>query len=390
MSKNKNKNKQEEVKVTTVEKQEDTIKILNEANDDQVIEIDTSALDRELKSSEGGALVMPIRGGYSDKSSNKDKKDKKNNKKEQNTSGVSMFLKGEADAKEVDFKSEDEIKNALESEDLITLGKFIRKHPEVLAAYLNDKCDDEEEDEDKITDVEIDYEDVPEYEDDNSADELPVIELSKKQRKELKEDISEVLESINDKFSVKDLFKTVKKELDFDVVKFINKLLDRLDTYDVHEFNKFVRKTVKKIKGTEIEDFIKYLTGKGIVENITFLLDNKDTGYEDIEKTINEHFEQILQDPRMVEFIKIDFEDEEIEMLEGFDKVFIEVIRDNIKGTKTVQEDSSSVKEKDSSTSKESDSVPFKFNKGQEAETVPPRRSSNFLLNRARAVMASR
>lgn len=390
MSKNKNKNKQEEVKVVTVEKQEENIKILNEANDDQVIEIDTSALDRELKSTDGGALVMPIRGGYSEKASKDKKESKKNNKKAEKSNVISMFLKGEADIKEVDCKSEDDIKLALAAEDLITLGKFMRTHPEILSTYFSDVCSDNDDEDDETVDVEIEYEEVPEYKEESKSEELPMIELSKKQRKELREVVSEMLESFNDKFSVRDLFKTIKKELDFDAVKFINKLLDRLDDYDVHDFNKFVRKTVNKIKGTEVEAFLKYLTDMSIVEAIVFLLDNKETGYENMETLINERFEEILKDPRMADFVTVDDESDEIEMVTGFDKVLIEIVRSNIQKDKADEKSKTeSGLDKTSRTTKPNDKQ-FEFNKTNDTEMVSPRRTSNFLLNKARSVMASR
>lgn len=334
----KNKNKQTETMVEK-ERNEEVVTVLNEANDDQVINIDTSALDKELKEAEGGAgLVMPIRGGYSDKSNKKDKKDdKKNAKQAEKSSGVksifSMFLKGEAEVEEVSCKSVDDIKEILEAEDLITLGKFMKKHPEILQSYFKASAK-RADDSDKVLDVEIGLENKLEYIDDNEFVKLERVELDKKKRKALRRTLSKFMNVLDDRLSVKELFDFVEKELGVNVIKIVNSFLDELDSYDADDFNKFMKETVDKIQGSALVEFIEYLTGQDIITTVNFLFQNDEHAYDDIKEMSKAVIDEIYSDDEMQEVLSIKSDDGDDEMFLEFIKTFIKVAKKHMKNSK--------------------------------------------------------
>lgn len=339
----KNKNKQTETTMVEKERNEEIVTILNEANDDQVVNIDTSALDKELKDAEGGAgLVMPIRGGYSDKSNKKDKKDdKKNEKQIEKSSGLksmfSMFLKGEAEAEEVSCKSVNEIKEMLEDEDLITLGKFIKKHPEILDSYLKAINTKMVNDSHEILDVKIEVEDVPEYKEENKMGKFVKVKLDKKKRKALRGMLAEFMDALDDRLSVKDLFDFIEKELGVDVIKIVNTFVDKLDSYDVDEFNKFIKKTMNDIQDSELVELIEYLTGQDVITIVNFLFENEENAYDNIKEMIEPRIEEIYLDEEMEGILNIESEDDE-EMLLEFVKTFVKVAKKNMRKASLIED----------------------------------------------------
>ena len=299
----KNKNKQNQIK--SVETREDEIIILNEASEEQMIEIDTSALDEELKGTKGAALVMPIRGGTSDNSKKKeDKKDKSNkdksgkndseDKKPSAQSIFSKFLEGEVKADEVKYESIEDLEDALESQNLIDLGKLVKTHPEILAAYFNAVGKKPSESKEVADDENV-------VDEENNEPKPVLIKLSKKERKDIEEKISTVMDKLNSTGYIKSIFKAIKKELGVDIANTVNRLLDILDNYTDEKFNNFIETIACELDSSKASSIIKYFTGGSAADLIGYLFNNG--GDEDNNKfnDIKNKYSEIVTDDIMTQ-----------------------------------------------------------------------------------------
>lgn len=307
------------------EKQEE-VKILNVASEDEVVVIDTSALDKELESADGASLVIPITGGMSDKSSKKDKGESKKDKDEKVSSiteTFSKFLKNEADASEIKDVSIDKIKEMLESQNLVELGKFILEHPEVMQAFIKSSKNVKEDETPEYKEEKV--EDKMEEEDMNGT--LVRIELNKKARKNLRETLADAMEKIDASIPVKPLFKVIEEELEINVAKIVNKLIDNLDNYDEDKFNAFIAKTVKKLENSKLNDVIKVLTGETISHLINLLFSNEQEAMNDVLTTFEYRLEKIVKLSGIEEMDEKDFKNVDDMIVAAMKKVIQEILR---------------------------------------------------------------
>lgn len=335
------KNKQNNTTVNRkVEQEVEEIKILNEATEDQMIEIDTSALDEELRNTEGAALVMPIRGGNSDKSKKKDKnkdksdKAKSKDKKEESISSIfSKFLNGEADVNDVKVDSYEDLEDAINNEDLIALGKFLKSQPGILVDYFKNKHNKASED---IKDVTVDYFEDDEDKKANSDADLNQelnnkIDLDQEERDEIREKISEFMEKLDENVAVKPLFKTIKKELGVNIVSIINDLLDNLEDYDIDKFNEFIKEAVSKIEESKLGKFIKYFTNQDSTISIfEFLFNSNKEDCIRITENVKDNIKKIMDDSSMKYVLAKEY-DEDSELFKELTKTFIKVTDRKIK-----------------------------------------------------------
>ena len=293
-------------------KQEEELKILDVATEHDVVIVDTSALDKELENADGASLVMPITGGMSDKSSKKEAKKESKKDKDGKTSSISetfsKFLKGEADVSEIGDEPIDTIKEFLENQNLVELGKFIQSHPEVLEAYIksNNNADENKS-------FEYQEEKIEDKMEEKEMGKTIRVELNKKARKNLREQLVELMEKLNDTIPVKPLFKVMEEKLDVNVVKFVNKLIDNLENYDEDKFNAFLNKTVKKLESGKLADIVQVLTGETISHLVNLLFDNEKEAMADVSKTFEYRIDKIIDECGAFDDIsQEDLQDEDI------------------------------------------------------------------------------
>ena len=303
---------------------EEEVKILNVATDEDTIVIDTSALDKELKDAEGASLVMPITGGMSDKTSNKDKKESKKDKDKKASSVSETFSKFLENQDEVTTES---VKELLSKQDLVKLGKFVLEHPEVfMEAYLKLNQDVKDETKDNK---------VPQYEDEkvqtkNKMEEgtmstLVRVKLSDEDVSKLRENLREEMEKLDELVGVRLLFNAAQEELGVNFTKIINKLLDKLDNYDEDKFNEFIVKTIAKLENSKLGDIVRVLTGESITHLMNLLFDNEKDALHDVKETAKYRYEKIIAKCNIENMDEGDFENR--------DKMMIALIRKFIRET---------------------------------------------------------
>lgn len=302
-------------------KSKEEVKILNVATDEDTIVIDTSALDKELKDTEGASLVMPITGGMSDKISKKDKKESKKDKDEKASSVSETFSKFLENQDEVTTNS---IKELLTKQNLVELGKFVLEHPEAfMEAYLKSNQDAKDETKDDK---------VPQYEDEkvqtkNKMEEeemstLVRVKLSNKDVSKLRENLGEEMEKLDKLVGVKLLFDAVQEELGVNFAKIINKLIDKLDNYDEDKFNAFIVKTIAKLENSKLGDIVRVLTGESITHLMNLLFDNEKDALHDVEETAKYRYEKIIAKCNIENMDEDDFENRD-EMMVAIIRKFI-------------------------------------------------------------------
>lgn len=248
-------------------REDDEIVIIDTATQDDMVVIDTSALDKEIAEGESNQdesaeeiVILPIRG--------------RNQDNEDNNDALSMFLQGKCKKSEVKNVSLDDIKETLADQDLVSLGKFLQQNPEMLKGFITESKSKKKGNNKMINQSKYN--------------------LSKKDVKKLRELITETVESLDEKFSVKVIFNAIKDKLGVNIAKIITNLIDKLDNFNEDEFINFIDYLKDELKDTKFAKVLEYFCGKDLETIIEAVVTNDDKVCKGIYHTAEEKFNKIL------------------------------------------------------------------------------------------------